>query len=111
VAALSLAIDPFDMWSPVEAQIAEEVVARLPDELDDELWDVAHDGVIAAQARQLASARHRKRLVRLVGYVRSHLPVPDFPRASQALDEACANFQRERALRTRLAAFLLAEAL
>lgn len=106
--ALAVAIEPSDLWSPAEAEVAGAALDAVPeDELDDERWDA----VVASEAELLATGRHRSRLVRLVGYVRRALPDPDYPRASVALAGACDAFQRDRAVRRRLAALLLTDAL
>lgn len=109
--ALALAVESRDLWSAVEAQIADDALESLPDELDDEAYEVLWDATLALEAARLATGRHRKRLVRLVGYVRRRLPLPEHPRASAGLAAACAAFERDRAVRGRLAALLLADAL
>jgi hypothetical protein len=109
--ALALIVDPCDLWSPIELQLADAAVSSLDDELDDEAWEAAHTAVLVEQVARLASKRHRSRLVRLVGYVEAQLPWPEFPRASRRLAEACERFRRDRTVRSQLAVYLLGDLL
>jgi hypothetical protein len=105
--ALALALEPCDLWNPLELQRAEAALSSLDDELDDEAWEAASAAVLGAEVERLASKRHRLRLVRLVGYVEAQLPSPEFPHASRLLAEACGQFRRDRKVRSQLAVYLL----
>jgi transposase len=109
VDVLALVVEPCDLWSPIDAQVAAE--ALLSPDLDDQEWEETYEAKLAAQVALLSTKRHRSRLARLVGYVEAQLPWPAFPVASRIVADACGCFRRDRALRAHLSAFLLVDVL
>ena len=107
--ALALVLDPQDLWGPPEVEAAAATLGTLPTEdlADDDVWY----SVIHECAGELVSPWHERRLRKLVGYVRFQVPLPDMPRASALLAQACSSFKCDRQLRTRLPGLLLADAL
>jgi hypothetical protein len=100
---LALCLDPCAFWNPVEAAAADSALA----EAGDDEWESVFD----AEVDRLMTPQHDRRLVLLVGRVRAQLPVRGFRRASRALEAACDSFERDEAVRARLAAMLLEDAL
>ncbi len=111
VEALALVLEPADLWCLSEATSLDLALELLPEDLDDDLAEELWHRTVAEVATSLATARHRARLARLVGYVRFHLPAAGFPEASGALASACAAFEADRVVRARLAALLLEDLL
>jgi hypothetical protein len=109
--ALALALEPTDLWSIAEAAVADDALAEIPDTLDDDAYAVLWGAVIEAQAAQLWSPRHERRLARLVQGLRARLAVAQRPAAFAVLTEACAAFEREEDVRTKVASLLLAGSL
>ena len=109
--ALALALEPTDLWSIAEAVVADDALAEIPDTLDDDAYAVLWTAAIEAQAAQLWSPRHERRLARLVQRLRAQLAVAQRPTAFALLTEACAEFECERDVRTRVASLLLAGSL
>ena len=108
---LSLVVEGCDLWSVVEAARAEEALAAIPDEVDDDAYEQLWTAVFEREAARLLTARHERRLAILVERVRAQLPADGFPRASQALTQACDAYQRDARVRSRLAAMLLGDTL
>jgi tellurite resistance protein len=67
--------------------------------------------VIEAEAARLRSPHHERRLRRLVQRLRSQVPIAESAKASAILANACAAFERDPAVRAKLAALLLADSL
>ena len=109
--ALALALDATDLWSIAEALAADDALAQIPDLLDDDAYGVLWNATIEDKAAQLWSPRHERRLARLVQRLRSRLGVADRPTASAVLRDACAAFERQEDVRTKLATLLLADSL
>ena len=104
---LALALEPWDFWSIVETTEAEKAVARIPGWLDDHAYEKRWDETFERETARHWSGAHERRLELLVARVRAQLPLERYPRASTALAEATALFERDPALRRRLAAALL----
>lgn len=111
VEALALALDATDLWSIAEATVTEDVVAKIPDAMSDEAYEVVWTATVQEEAARLWSPRHERRLERLVERLRTQLPFEDRPNASAVLEEACAAFEYDEGLRAKLAALLLADSL
>jgi hypothetical protein len=109
--ALVLCIEATDLWSVPEALAADEAVAAIPDLVDEDEYEREWVAVLEREAANLLTKRHRRRLWLLVGRLRAGLPIAGFPRASHALELACASFERDRRLQSRVAAALLADTL
>ena len=109
--ALSLCLEATDFWSVVEAVAADVVVAAIPDELDDDEYTRQRQAALTREATRLLTRGHRRRLSLLVGRLARELPIEGFPRASNTLAVACAAFERDRRMRSRVAAMLLGDAL
>jgi SEC-C motif len=106
---LALVLDAGDLWSVHESSIADEALVGLDDELTDDAYDLVWKATVAEHARRFCGTWHRARLAELVARVHSRLPLNRFPRATAALEGACDEFERDAALRERLAAMLLAD--
>ena len=76
-----------------------------------DLYEAEWDAIVATEAGRLRTRWHDRRLELLVHRLRDRLPLAGFQASSPALDAACAAFKRDRALRRRLAALLLADSL
>jgi hypothetical protein len=111
VETLALAVDPHDLWSPAEVILVDAALAFLDTIEDDKVWEHTYAVVLRNETRFVTTPEHRRRLVRLVGYVRGQLPIPGFPAASRRLEEACGVFSSGRAVRSRLAERLMDELL
>lgn len=109
--ALTLCLEATDLWSVVEAMAANEVVATIPDELDDEDYERQWDALLEREAARLLTRRHERRLALLVRRLQHELPIAEFPRASRSVALACAAFHRDRRVRSHLAAMLLGDTL
>lgn len=109
--ALALCIDPCNLWSIFEAAMAEQAVAAIPEHLDDDAYARRWDEVLGREADALATKWHRRRLALLVRRLRAQLPIGGFPHASEVLTRACAEFERHKRVRTRLATLLLEDTL
>ena len=109
--ALSFCLEATDLWSVVEAITTDYVVAAIPEELDDEEYARRWDEAIADEAARFLTRRHRRRLSLLVARTARELPIEGFPRASEELARACASFERDSRMRSRVAALLLGETL
>lgn len=109
--ALVFALQAGDLWSVYESIQVDEALRAIPEALDDEAYDAEWNGVVRAQAARLRSRWHDKRLKLLVGRLRARLPLADYPRSSSALLAACEAFERDDAMRRRLAELLLADSL
>jgi uncharacterized protein with PIN domain len=109
--ALALCLEATDLWSVVEAIAADQAVVTIPDELDEDEYARRWDAVLDREAAQLLTKRHRRRLWLLVRRLPSELPIEAFPRASHAVALACAAFERDRRVRSRVAAMTLGDTL
>ena len=105
--ALASVLEPCDLWSVAEAATLDEVLSAAGEELDEAAFEV----VVDASAAELWTDEHEPRLELLVERVRRRLPQPEWPQASEALTAACARFERDEALRARVASLLLADTL
>ncbi len=104
---LALALEATDLWSIHEASLAEDALGRIPDSaLDDDLFDA----VIDSESTRLATRRHRRRLAVLVARLPDRLPSGAHPAPAAALLTACSEFDGRAAVRARLLALLLADA-
>lgn len=106
---LALFLEATDLWSVMEAVAADQAVAAIPDELDEDDYTRRWDAVLEREAARLLTRRHRRRLELLVSRLSSELPIEEFPRTSRAVALACAAFQRDRRVRSRVAAMLLGD--
>ncbi|MGH3005442.1 MAG: SEC-C domain-containing protein [Gaiellaceae bacterium] len=111
---LSLGLDPGELWNAAETQRLDDALNGLPyDDYDDDdpeldrLWN----RTVAAMAKRMATPAHQRRLQRLVGYLRARLPIEGYPKTSGALMVACEIFERDKTVRARTAALLLADTL
>lgn len=111
VEVLALALEAGGLWGVVESAQLETALRGLPEERDDEEYEEHWEAIVAAEAKRLANRWHKRRLAELVGRLASQLPFSDYPAASAALASACAAFERDRGVRVRLAAALLADSL
>ena len=108
---LALCLEATDLWSLVEAEAARRAVAAIPDELDEDEYEQRWQAVLEREAALLLTRRHRRRLALLVRRLSAELPFEEFPRASRAVDLACAAFERDPCVRSRLAAMSLGDTL
>jgi hypothetical protein len=111
VGALALALEPTDLWSIAEATAADEALAKIPDVLDGDTYEILWIAVIEAEAARFWSPRHESRLARLVERLGAQLPIAGRANASAVLADGCAGFERDGEVRLRLAAMLLADSL
>jgi len=111
VEALATALEATDLWSINEASAVDEALAMIPDVLDDGAYEILCIAAIEAEAARLWSPRHEGRLARLVERLSAQLPIAGRAKASSVLAEGCAGFERDGAMRLRLAAMLLADTL
>jgi hypothetical protein len=109
--ALAMALEATDLWSIAEATAADEALAKIPDFLDDDAYEILWMAAIEAEAARLWSARHTGRLALLVERLRTQLPIAGHADASAVLADGCAGFECDGELRIRLAAMLLADSL
>jgi hypothetical protein len=109
--ALALVLEATDLWSVAEATAVDDALAEIPDDFDDDAYELLWTATIEAQASRLWSPRHERRLVRLVERLAAQLPDVESADASAVLTAACAAFERNDGLRPRLAAMLLADSL
>ena len=100
-----------DLWSVRESIQLDAALAALPDELDDEEYERRWKETIEVMATRLTTRWHRKRLPVLVRRLRARLPLAGYAEVSAALESACESFERDSAVRARLAAELLADSL
>jgi hypothetical protein len=103
VETLALVLDAHDLWSVIESGRAAETMDRVDAD--------AGDLVLAGEAERLATSWHHDRLRVLVGRLRTLLPVPEYPLASEALARACERFDSDDALARRLLTELLLDSL
>ena len=111
VEALAMALVATDLWSIAEATAADDVLATIPDFLDDDAYEILWIAAIEAEAARLWSTRHERRLARLVERLSAQLPIAGRANASAVLAKGCAGFERDGEVRLRLAARLLADSL
>ncbi|MDP9303080.1 MAG: hypothetical protein M3O92_01065 [Actinomycetota bacterium] len=111
VEALALALVATDLWSIAEAAAADEALAKIPDVLDDDVYEILWIAAIETEAARLWSPRHERRLARLVERLSVQLPIAGRAKASAVLADGCAAFERDGEVRLRLAAALLADSL
>jgi hypothetical protein len=109
--ALASVLDYGDLWGVRESIQVDAALAALPEELDDEEYDRRWEETIEVMATRLTTRWHRKRLPVLVRRLRARLPLAGYAEVSAALESACEAFERDRAVRARLAAELLADSL
>jgi hypothetical protein len=109
--ALALALHAADLWSIAEATALDDALATIPGFLDDDVYEVCWTAAIEAEAARLWTPRHERRLRRLVERLRAGLPIAGSARASAVLAEACSAFERDEAVRTKVATLLLADSL
>ena len=88
-----------------------EALAKIPDVLDDDAYEILWIAAIEAEAARLWSPRHEGRLARLVERLSAQLPVAGRANASVVLADGCAGFERDPEVRLKLAALLLADSL
>lgn len=108
---LALALDATDLWSIAEATTLDDVLAEIPEFLDDDAYGIRRTAAVEAEAARLWSPRHERRLRRLVQRVRAQLPIAESAKASATLAEACSAFERDEMVRTKVGAMLLADSL
>ena len=111
VEALAMALVATDLWSIAEATAADEALAKVPDFLDDDAYEILWIAAIKAEAARLWSPRHERRLARLVERLSAQLPIAGRANASAVLADGCAGFERDPEVRLKLAALLLADSL
>lgn len=111
VSALALALVATDLWSIAEATAADEALAKVPDFLDDDAYEILWIDAIKAEAARLWSPRHERRLARIVERLSAQVPIAGRPNASAVLADGCAGFERDGEVRLRLAAMLLTDSL
>jgi hypothetical protein len=111
VEALAIALVATDLWSIAEATAADEALAKVPDFLDDDAYEILWIAAIKGEAARLWSPRHERRLARLVERLSAQLPIAGRANACAVLADGCAGFERDPELRFKLAALLLADSL
>ncbi len=111
VEALAMALEATDLWSIAEANAADEVLAKIPDFLDDDAYEILWIAAIEAEAQRLWSPRHAARLALLVERLGTQLPIAGHADVSAVLADGCSGFERDGDVRIRLAAMLLADSL
>ncbi len=111
VEALAIALVATDLWSIAEATAADEALGKIPDILDDDVYEILWIDAIEAEAARLWSPRHAGRLALLVKRLRRQLPIAGRASASAVLADGCAGFERDVEVGSRLAAMLLADSL
>lgn len=104
-------LEATDLWSIYESVQVDEALKAIPEELDDDPYETEWHGVVRAQTARLRTCWHHRRLRLLVGRLRAGLPVAEYPRTSSALHAGCEAFERDEAMRRRLAELLLADSL
>jgi hypothetical protein len=109
--ALAVALDATCLWSIAEASLAEAALARIPDWIDDDAYELRWKETLAHEATRFWTPRHERRLGVLVRRIRAQLPVAAHAVASVVLAEACAAFEHDARFRERLPAILLADSL
>jgi SEC-C motif len=107
--ALALALDATALCSVAEATVLDDLLAQIPDTLDEESCDLLWNAVVDAEADRLWSERRDRRLRLLVTRLRAQLPIAERPKASTVLAAACTAFEHDEAVRKKLAANLLAD--
>jgi hypothetical protein len=111
VEALAMALVATDLWSIAEATAADEALAKVPDFVDDDAYEILWIAAIKAEAARLWSPRHERRLARLVERLSAQLPIDGRANASAVLADGCAGVERDPEVRLKLAALLLADSL
>jgi hypothetical protein len=111
VLALALALVATDLWSIAEATATDDALAKIPDFVNDDAYELLWTAAIEAEATRLWSPRHERRLARLVERLRATLPIAGHADVSAALADACTAFERDEEVKMRLAAMLLADSL
>jgi hypothetical protein len=111
VEALAVALVATDLWSIAEATAADEALAKVPDFVDDDAYEILWIAAIKAEAARLWSPRHERRLARLVERLSAQLPIDGRANASAVLADGCAGVERDPEVRLKLAALLLADSL
>lgn len=106
---LALVVHAGDLWSVADASDLDEALALVPDFLDDNTFDVMWHAAIELAMRESWSARHERRLARLVRRVEVQLEHVERLAARDLLMEACDEFQRDEGARRRLGSLLLAD--
>jgi SEC-C motif len=99
------------LWEIADGDVATAALRRVPDWVDDDVYDVEFWVVLDATAAELGTDWHRARLARLVDRIRGELPFAGYPRATAALERACRRFVDDPAVPVRLAATLLSDML
>jgi hypothetical protein len=107
---LALVLDADHVWSVREAAIVDGALAALDTDLDEDAYARAWDATVAREAARLVTDEHRDRLARLVRRLHASLPFPGFAVVSELVGEACAEFERDPAVRGELALWLLGDA-
>jgi uncharacterized protein with PIN domain len=108
---LALCLEATDLWSFVDETAAHGAVAAIPYELDEDEYARRWDTALEREAARLLTRRHRRRLWLLVRRLSRELPIEEFPRTSHAVGLACAAFERDRRVRSRVAGMLLGDTL
>ena len=111
VEALAIALEATDLWSIAEATATGEALAKIPDVLDDDAYEILWIAAIGAEAARLWSPRHAARLGLLVERLCAQLPIAGHADVSAVLADGCAAFECDGEVRIRLAAMLLADSL
>jgi hypothetical protein len=112
--ALSFALRADELWNATETLRVHDALDAIPDDDyddDDPELDRLWNRTVAAMAKRMATRAHRRRLERLVGYLRAELPIEGYRLTSEALAAACEAFDRNKSVRRRLMALLLANTL
>jgi hypothetical protein len=104
---LSVVLDPVDVWSIAEATTVDAALRQIPDFLDDDAYAVRWSGAVEFVMTRLWSPRHDRRLARLVRRLRARVELVEDARVSELLRHAYAAFERDEAVRMRLASLLL----
>lgn len=108
---IALVLDACSLWSVDDASGADEALAAIDDDLDDDAHESAWNETLAALAARRATDRHRHRLDAMVARLEGQLPVAEHDAASRELEAACAAYRRDPQVRERLLAFLLADSM
>jgi hypothetical protein len=108
---LSLVLEATQLWNVLEATDAEQTLAAIPDDLDDEEYDEAWKSAFDEVAARRWTREHEQRLTLLVERMRARLPLDGFPRASAAIAAGCDRYAADAAAPSRLGRMLLADTL